>query len=558
MTHPKQKIWPIKGGVHPPFNKECSTQQPIIKSTIPAVLTVPVLQHIGELGHILVEEGQQIFKGQPLTDLPEGLGAITHAPTSGKITAIEERDVPHVSGLTAICVVIECDGKDDWGDYHPIGYTDYVNTDRMYLCERLRTSGLVGMGGAAFPSAAKLAASDKHGIKTLIINGAECEPYITCDDMLMRSNADEIIEGIKILLHILNPQRCLIGIEDNKPEAIAAMEKAVENNHDPRIQVVAIPTIYPSGDEKQLIKILTGQAIPKKALPFDYDILLHNVATVHSVYRAIVEGRPLISRLVTVTGRGVSQPKNFNTLIGTPFSHLVEQAGDYTDQAERLIMGGPMMGYPMKTDQLPIVKATNCILVAPKEDLPYSCDIAMPCIRCGKCMEACPVDLLPQQLYWYAKSSDLEKIQKYRLMDCIECGCCSYVCPSQIPLVAYFRYAKSEIREEQHKQLKMDRSRERHEFREFRKQREKEEREAKRAQHKAKLQAKKAGGDDKQAAIKAAMERAKQKKAARAADADAVQPRNTENLTTAQQAQIEEAEQRRAKQREQAPREGDS
>ncbi len=516
---PGQKTWPIKGGVHPAFHKECSTQQPIAQAVIPDMLVVPVVQHIGEVGHILVTEGQAVKKGQPLTDLPEGLGAITHAPTSGTVEAIEERAVPHVSGLTAICVVIRSDGKDEWGDYLLTGYRDYTRTDTMKLCERIRTAGLVGMGGAAFPSAAKLAASSRHGLDTLIINAAECEPYISCDDMLMRYHAEEIVEGIGVLLHILKPRQCLIGIEDNKPEAIAALGKAIEHHSDKRITLVPIPTIYPSGDEKQLIKILTGKQLSKRALPFDDGILVHNVGTVHSIFNAIIKGKPLLSRVVTVTGKGVRQPQNFMALIGTAFSHLIQQAGGYTDKAERLIMGGPMMGYPMKTDELPVIKATNCILALPKEDLPYSPDMAMPCIRCGKCMEACPVDLLPQQLYWYAKSAQFDRVQDYKLGDCIECGCCSYVCPSEIPLVSYYRYAKSEIREEQEKKRKVDLARERFEFREYRLARAKAERDAKRAQHKAALQKKKAAAqgnkdtNSKQAAIQAALERVKRKKA---------------------------------------------
>ncbi len=552
----QQKIWSIKGGVHPSFNKECSTQKPVGIPAIPKTLVIPVVQHIGEAGHIIVESDQYIYKGQPLTDLPEGLGAITHAPTSGRVQIIEERSVPHVSGLTAICVVIDTDGKEDWGEYQRPGYSsDYKSIDAMELCERLHTSGLVGMGGAAFPSAAKFAASRKqnHGLDTLIINGAECEPYISCDDMLMRSWADEIVEGIHVLLHILKPKGCLVAIEDNKPEAITAMQQALDKRHTNPIKIITIPTIYPSGDEKQLIRILTGKTLAKKVLPFEQGILVQNVATVHSVYKAVVKGQPLISRMITVTGRGIKNPQNFQVLIGTSFKHLIEQAGGYTDKVERLIMGGPMMGYSMKTDELPVIKATNCILALPKEDLPYSPDMAMPCIRCGKCMDACPVDLLPQQLFWHAKANEFDKIEEYKLSDCIECGCCSYVCPSKIPLVSYYRYAKSEIREENKKKQQVDIARERFEFREFRITRAKEERDAKRAKHKAALQKKKAeaAGNDsnktsasnkQQDAIKAAMERAKQKKATREAA-----PRNTDNLSEAQQQQINEIDQRRGK-----------
>ncbi|MEE9304284.1 MAG: electron transport complex subunit RsxC [Thiotrichaceae bacterium] len=550
----QQKIWSIKGGVHPVFNKACSTQQPVSIPTVPATLVIPVVQHIGEVGHILVAQGQQVYKGQPLVDMPEGLGAITHAPTSGIVQIVEERAVPHVSGLTAICVVIDTDGKEEWGDYQQSSYSGYQSIDTMTLCKRLHTAGLVGMGGAAFPSAAKFAASRKrnHGLDTLIINGAECEPYISCDDMLMRGWAEEIVEGIHILLHILNPKRCLVGIEDNKPEAIAAMQQALDKRKKSGITIVKIPTIYPSGDEKQLIRILTGKALAKQELPFQHGILVQNVATVHSVYNAIIKGQPLISRILTVTGRGIKKPQNFQALIGTSFQHLIEQAGGYTDYVERLIMGGPMMGYSMKTDELPVIKATNCILALPKEDLPYSPDMAMPCIRCGKCMDACPVDLLPQQLFWHAKAKEFDKIQDYKLNDCIECGCCSYVCPSKIPLVSYYRYAKSEIREENKKQQEVDLARERFEFRELRLERAKAERDAKRAAHKAALQKKKtavnkdpkqaSSKDDKQDVIKAALERAKLKQEQRKA-----KPRNTNSLTEAQQKQIDEIDQRRAK-----------
>lgn len=540
MTTKQQKIWPIKGGVHPDFNKECSTQTPISKASLPSTVIIPVAQHIGEIGHIIVDIGQHVQKGQPLTDLPEGLGVITHASTSGTITAIEERDVPHSSGLQATCVVIEVDGKDEWGEFKREPILDYDSTDTLHLCERIRRSGLVGMGGAAFPFAAKLAASKEGAVKTLIINGVECEPYISCDDMLMRTYAEEVMRGIHILLYILKPQRCMIGVEDNKPIAIQALEKA-QQTLGIDVDIVSIPTIYPSGDEKQLIRILTGKKLKKRELTFDHGILMHNVATVRSVYRAVIHGEPLISRIVTVTGRGIRNPQNFEVPIGTPIEHLIQQTGGYTKHAERLLIGGPMMGFPVKSDALPIIKAMNCILVAPTQDLPYSMDMAMPCIRCGQCAEVCPVDLLPQQLYWHTKAREFDKAESYELFDCIECGCCAYVCPSDIPLVAHYRFAKSEIRNERDKQMKIDIARERFEFHEFRKERDKRERDEKRAKHKAALQKKKAsGGDDKQAVIKAAMERAKAKKAQQNDE-----PKNTENLTPAQQKQIDEAKQRR-------------
>jgi electron transport complex protein RnfC len=539
MNAPAIPIWPIKGGVHPDFHKEESTQHAIAQSGIPDKLIIPARQHIGMGGEILVKPGDHVLKGQPLTAPPEGLGTIVHAPTSGTITVVERLRVPHISGLSCPSIIIEPDHRDDWGDYQLPPISDYQSTDEEVLLQRVRDAGLVGMGGAAFPAAVKLGAANKSGLKTLVINGAECEPYITCDDMLMRERAREVIEGIRILLRMVKPERCLVGIEDNKPQAIAAMQQALEASKEFRIKIISIPAIYPSGDEKQLMKILTGVEIPRGTFPFDLGLLCHNIATAHSTYKAVIKGEPLISRIVTVTGKGIHAPGNFEALIGTPFSHLVKKASGYTRYAERLIMGGPMMGYPMQTDDIPIIKATNCILALPESDLPYSTELAMPCIRCGKCMEACPVNLLPQQMYWHSRADDFEKAEEHHLFDCIECGCCSYVCPSNIPLVSYYRYAKSSIRTEKEKQQKTEQARQRHEFRDFRKEREKQERDAKRAKHKAALQKKKAGNSSKQAAIKAAMERAKAKKASQET------PRNTDNLTESQQKQIDEANTRR-------------
>jgi electron transport complex protein RnfC len=351
----------------------------------------------------------------------------------------------------------------------------------------------------------------------------------------------------------LKAKRCIIGIEDNKPEAIAALNQALaqykagqQNNQTPDndlktlpsaslIEVVAVPTMYPSGDARQLTRILTGVEIPKNVRSTSLGLLCHNVGTAYSIYQAVVEGKPLISRITTITGNGIKAPKNFEALIGTPFSFLIEQAGGYTDKAERLIMGGPMMGIALPSDELPIVKACNCILVSSRDELRLNDHeesseerLVMPCIRCGKCMQACPVKLLPQQMYWHTRARDFEKVAEHKLSDCIECGACSYVCPSHIPLVDYFRFAKTEMKAQQHAAVKASQSRERHEFHEFRKEREKAEREEKRRKQKEALQKKKAAAGDgksddaapKQDAIKAAMERAKAKKAALKAAAE--------------------------------------
>ena len=540
-----RKLFKFHGGVHPPFHKDDSNQLPILSAGIPAQLVFPLQQHIGKEAQAVVTVGEKVYKGQLIAEANHnGLSANIHASTSGKISAIEDRALPHPSGLTGICIVLDTDGKDDWGKCKLEPYPDYQNKEVSILLERVEQAGIVGLGGAAFPMAVKLSGSAKSSINTLIINAAECEPYITCDDLLMREKSAEIIAGVKIIQHMVKPNECLIGIEDNKPEAIEIMRKACEDESN--IEVVAIPTIYPSGGEKQLIEILTGKEVPAGGLPLNIGILGQNVGTVYSLYQAIVQGIPLLSRVVTVTGNGVQKPQNFDVLNGTPISYLVEKAGGYTKMADHLIMGGPMMGFALKDDNIPVVKATNCTLfisttVLNESNSAFSRQPTLPCIRCGKCMEACPVNLLPQQMYWHIRAKDFERTESHNLKDCIECGACSFVCPSHIPLVDYYRFAKAEMRDQADAQKKADLARQRHEFLEFRKERDKREREEKRAAHKAALQKKKeiaakakAEGatandaktinstqkdDSKADAIKAAMQRAKAKKLERAKEA---------------------------------------
>lgn len=538
------KLYKFHGGVHPPFHKVDSNQTPIEFAGIPQQLIVPIHQHIGKSAELVVNVGDKVKKGQLIAKKSDVISAAIHAPTSGEIRFIGEHSIPHPSGLTEICAIIETDGNDDWGDYKLAPIETPETTDPAALLARIEEAGIVGLGGAVFPTSVKLASSQRsvqtgHPVDTLIINAAECEPYITCDDRLMQDRSADIVKGIQVIQALVHPKKCQIAIEDNKPEAISAMRKATANvaNTD----VVVIPTIYPSGGEKQLIEILTGKEVRSGGLPIELGLVCLNVGTTYSIYKAVYQGEPLLSRIITVTGNGILRPQNFEVLIGTPFSHLAKQAGGYTKMAENLIMGGPMMGFAIPDDDLPVIKASNCALYISSVSLhesnaSFSNQPTLPCIRCGKCMEVCPVKLLPQQLYWHIRAKDFEKAEEHNLRDCIDCGCCSYVCPSHIPLVDYFRFAKGEIREQKRAQEKADRSRQRHEFLLFRKEREKREREEKRAAHKAALQEKKAaaakatGATDKAEekptsakadAIKAAMERAKAKKQARAESAKA-------------------------------------
>jgi electron transport complex protein RnfC len=374
--------------------------------------------------------------------------------------------------------------------------------------------------------------------ETLILNGAECEPWISCDDMLMRERADEIIQGAQIMSHALQCKQVMIGIEDNKPEACDALQAAATGT---AIQVVVVPTRYPAGGEKQLIKVLTGKEVPSQGLPVHIGIVCHNVATAAAIYHAITKGEPLIDRIVTITGAGIPTPVNVEALIGTPAAELVRQAGANPDQLESLTMGGPMMGFALPDHAVPIIKTTNCLLA---EQHKMRKPAAMPCIRCGECADVCPASLLPQQLYWYARAHDFDKVQDYHLFDCIECGCCDYVCPSHIPLVQYYRFAKTAIWQQERDKQKADHARERHEFHLERIEREKREREERRKQKHAELKKStdKDKDDPKKAAILAALARVKEKKTQRQ-----VQPKNTDNLTDEQKKQIAEVEARRKK-----------
>ncbi len=537
------------GGLHLDDHKKESLGGEIQTASLADEIIVRVSQHIGEHNEPLVEVGEHVKKGQLLAETRAPVSAPVHAPGSGVITAIEARPIAHASGQNDLCIVIKPDGKDEAINTTTESVESLSNEDML---ARIRKAGIVGLGGAVFPTAAKLETAYQHHIQTLIINGAECEPYITCDDVLMQVDAAKIMRGVQILQTMLQPQQTLIGIEDNKPAAIKSMRAALDDLSLSNTQVVSIPTLYPSGGEKQLIKVLTGQEVPSGELAFKIGFLTQNVGTCAAIADAIDQDLPLISRMVTITGPGIKNPGNWRVALGTPIHHLISLAGGYTVENPKLIMGGPMMGLPLHSDQIPVVKATNTILVLNQQDQPEVTE----CVRCGQCAEVCPVNLLPQQLYWHSRSRQFELSEKYHLFDCIECGCCAAVCPSHIPLVQYYRFSKSEIWEQRKKTYQSDRARKRHEFREARimkqkildEQRRREKREALEKKKLAEQQAKQNTATTESSpsptvdAVQAALERVKARKSQQPA-----QPRNTDNLTPAQQRQIDEADARRNK-----------
>ncbi len=493
------KLWSFHGGVHPPGHKRESTTRPVTKADLPKRLVLPLLQHLGAPAEPVVTVGARVLKGEPVARPGNFVSAPIHAPSSGTVIAIEELPVPHPSGLSAPCIVIETDGEEQW---HPdCEGADYRKLEPAEIRERIRDAGIVGLGGAGFPAFIKL--NPNKTVKTLILNGAECEPYITSDEMLMRERPEEVILGAATIQRAVQAQHCLIAVEDNKPEAIDALRRALEGTELAAVaEVVAIPTRYPAGGEKQLIKVLTGKEVPSGGLPIQLGVVCHNVGTAAAAWRAVEKGEPLISRLVTVTGSAVARPGNLEALIGTPVVELLRHCATDLDGLGELIMGGPMMGIALAQHQVPLVKTGNCLLAVSRSEIEQRPTV-MPCIRCGNCSDACPVELLPQQLYWHARAKDFDKIQEFSLFDCIECGCCAYVCPSNIPLVHYYRFAKSEIRAQQEKKRKADIARERHRKREERLAREKAERKARHARKRP------ATDESKKAAIKAALERAK-------------------------------------------------
>lgn len=462
------KVWDFHGGIHPPARKQQSSQKPIAVMALPDRLYIPLRQHIGVAGQLLVRVGDRVLKGQPLTAADNSMAVPVHAPTSGTVLSIAPHTSPHPSALPELTLTLHPDGLDEWRIREPL---NFASCDNLTLLSRIQDSGIAGMGGAGFPTHLKIGMTQP--VDYLIINAVECEPYISSDDLLMQEAATTIVKGIDILCRLLKPKAVLIGIEDDKPIATAAMMAAC--NQREHYYVRSVPTKYPSGGEKQLIQLLTNKEVPNGRRPVDIGIVMQNVGTAFAVAQAVLDDHPLISRIVTVTGDTLSQPQNVLALLGTPVSALLDACGFQPQAQQRVIMGGPMMGFTLPDLSVPVVKTTNCILAPTAEELPAASN-EMECIRCSNCADACPASLLPQQLFWYSKAKDSDKLKQYNLADCIECGACAYVCPSEIPLVQYYRVAKAEIREQQHEALKAEQAKARFEARNARLEQEKQQR----------------------------------------------------------------------------------
>jgi Na+-translocating ferredoxin:NAD+ oxidoreductase subunit C len=450
MTEPLRVNSPIRsgrstGGITLPPHKSASTRLPLEPAPLPSELILPLEGGLSARDlRPAVESGQRVLRGQPLVQGGGPLSTWTHASTSGIVRSLERQPVAHPRRREALCAVLEVDGRDEWWpELEPPDPTQWDTPEK--LTTALSRAGLAGLGGAVFPTGLKLAATWRRRMRLVVVNGVECEPYISCDDMLMRTAPRDVLAGALALVELTGAEQGVVVVEEDKPEALQALQRELpmlDTQH--QLSVVTVPTTYPAGGERQLIEALTGNEVPSLAKPTDIGYLIQNVGTAAALFRYLESGRPVTSRVTTVTGSAIATPRNLEVRLGTRIADLVAACGGYTGAVSRLIMGGSMMGVALGSDLVPVGRATNCIIAAAQQEVRRSFD-ALPCIRCGDCAEACPASLLPQELFLAAAHNDFDALENLGLFDCIECGCCDVVCPSQIQLTDSFRVGKRKL-----------------------------------------------------------------------------------------------------------------
>ena len=425
-----------KGGIHPPERKEYTENLPIEEMPFPSEVDILLLQHFGATCKALVKKKDRVQEGDIIGDVEKGLGACVHASITGAVKAIGESVHPLM--VTVPSITIERDPEAEEKQYKSV---DWHGLSKEELLNRIKKAGIVGMGGAGFPTHVKLSPPPEAKVDTLIINGAECEPYLTVDHRLMVEHPKEIVEGIKIILTILGIKKGYIGIEANKPDAIEEMSKATkENSEGFDISVVPLKVKYPQGSEKQLIEAVTGRKVPAFGLPFDVGVIVQNIGTTKAIYESVVFNKPVVDKVVTFSGKGIVRPANLKVRIGTRVKDIVDYLGGTTPELRKVVVGGPMMGFAVSTLDFPITKTTSGVLFLTEEEV----DLYKykPCIRCGFCLEACPMGLQPNEIGIYVEAGKPEETTQFGVFECFECGCCAYVCPSKRPLVQFIRVAK--------------------------------------------------------------------------------------------------------------------